>query len=169
MVCALGSPRVQAMTTDLSVSREVAASAEHVWDLISDITRMGEWSPEAEENVWLKGVSAPTVGAKFRGSNRHGKKTWKTVATITDADRGRRFSFVVKAGLLKVSKWTFDFEPTATGCRVTESWQDQRGIVVTTVGKLLTGVKDRSEHNRDTMKVTLDRLGAAAEAEDPTS
>ncbi|HAS09465.1 MAG TPA: SRPBCC family protein, partial [Acidimicrobiaceae bacterium] len=54
--------------SDVSVSREIAAPPQRVWELISDITRMGEWSPETTGGKWLKGATGPAVGARFRGT-----------------------------------------------------------------------------------------------------
>ena len=55
-----------------SVSIEVAAPPERVYELVSDITRMGEWSPETVKGVWIDGASTPVVGARFKGSNKRG-------------------------------------------------------------------------------------------------
>lgn len=152
------------MTEQVSVSREIAAPAERLWAMVSDVTRMGEWSPETESGEWLRGATGPKPGATFRGTNRNGKKKWKTVATVVDAEPGRLFSFRIKAGGLKVAEWRYAFEPTANGCRVTETWIDQRGRIVTTMGKPVSGVADRAAHNREGMERTLERLAAAAES-----
>ena len=152
------------MSEQVSVTREIAAPAEKVWSMVADVTRMGEWSPETERGEWLRGSTGPTPGAKFAGTNRNGKRKWKTVATIVDADPGRAFSFRVRAFGLKISEWRYSFEPTSAGCRVTESWTDQRGPLVKPLGKPISGVADRAAHNRAGMEKTLERLAAAAES-----
>ncbi|HAS10163.1 MAG TPA: polyketide cyclase, partial [Acidimicrobiaceae bacterium] len=68
----------------------------------------------------------------------------------------------VTAGPAKVATWSYDIEPTAEGCRVTESWTDQRSSFFAGASKRLTLVKDRSEHNRSTMERTLESLERAA-------
>jgi hypothetical protein len=60
--------------------------------------------------------------------------------------------------------WSYDLEPTSTGCVVTESCTDIRPGFFKPVARLATGVADRATHNRAGMVVTLDRLAAAAEA-----
>jgi len=75
------------MTADVSVARDIDAPAEVVWDMISDMTRMGEWSPENEGGTWLGSATGPAPGAKFRGLNRHGNKTWKSVADRAEHNR----------------------------------------------------------------------------------
>ena len=151
------------MTEQVSVTREIAAPAEQVWAMVSDVTRMGEWSPENVGGTWLGGATGPKPGAKFRGTNRSGKKKWNTVGAVVDADPGRRFSFRVTAAGLKVAEWIYTFEPTATGCRVTETWIDQRGNIAKALGKPVSGVADRASHNRAGMEQTLKRLAAVAE------
>ena len=57
-----------------SVTVHMAAPPEKVWDLVSDVTRIGEFSPETFEAEWLDGATGPVVGAKFRGHvKRNGK------------------------------------------------------------------------------------------------
>jgi uncharacterized protein YndB with AHSA1/START domain len=152
------------MAEEVSVSRDVGAPAEQVWAMVADVTRMGEWSPENEGGEWLRGATGARPGATFRGTNRNGKRTWKTVATIADAEPSRVLSFRVKAMGLKVAEWRYAFEPTATGCRVTETWIDQRGGIVRALGKPVSGVADRAAHNRAGMEQTLERLAAVAES-----
>ena len=146
---------------DVSVIKEIPASADEVWALVSDLPRMGEWSPENEGGEWLDGATGPSAGAKFRGSNRHGSKSWTTTATIVDADPGRRLSFRVTAMGLKIADWAYDIEPTDTGCVVTESWTDLRPGFFKPIAKRATGVADRTSHTREGMEATLGALAAA--------
>ena len=111
----------------------------------------------------MGGATGPRPGAKFRGTNRNGKKQWKTVAKVVDAKPGHLFSFRVVAGGLKIAEWRYELEPTATGCLVTETWVDQRGRIAGTLGKPVSGVADRATHNRAGMERTLERLKSAAE------
>jgi len=148
----------------VTVTRDIAASPEQLWSMVSDMTRMGEWSPENVGGEWLGDATAPTMGAKFRGSNERGKKKWKTEATVTEADAGRVFAFAVSAGPVDVAEWRYTFEPTAAGCHVTETWIDKRGAIPKVLGKFISGVGDRATHNREGMETTLERLAAVAEA-----
>lgn len=152
------------MTTEVSVSRDVAAPAEVVWAMISDVTRMGEWSPETTACTWKGDATGPVVGARFVGRNRNGRRQWSTACEVVAADPGRSFAFDVTVGPLKVARWEYRLEPTDDGCRVTETWTDQRGAIAKLAGGPASGVKDRVEHNRAGMAHTLGRLAAAAEA-----
>jgi len=74
------------------VQVHVNVDAETLHDMISDVMRMGEWSPETVHCVWLLGVTAATPGATFKGTNRRGVSRWSTKAEVVVADRGREFS-----------------------------------------------------------------------------
>ena len=152
------------MADQVSVTQEIGAPAEKVWAMVSELTRMGQWSPENEAASWLRGATGPQSGATFRGTNRNGKKKWKTVGTIVDMEPGRLFTFRITAVGFKVAEWRYIFETIPTGCRVTETWIDQRGHIAKALGKPVSGVEDRAAHNRGTMEQTLERLKATAES-----
>ena len=73
----------------MTVDRAIAAPAETVRTLVSDVTQMGEWSPEAVGAEWLGGATGPTVGACFKGSNQRGRRRWSTKAEVVEAEPGR--------------------------------------------------------------------------------
>ncbi len=147
---------------EITVSRDIAAPAESVWALVTDITRMGEWSPESQGGSWVKGASGAAVGARFKGTNANGKKSWSTDCEVTVCEPGQTFEFVVKAGPMAIATWRYDFTPTETGCHVTETWTDNRGGLAKFLGKFASGVADRESHNRTGMEATLAALDAAA-------
>ena len=149
--------------TAVTVEQDVAAPADRVWELISDVTRMGEWSPENTGATWKGDLTGPVVGARFSGSNSNGKKRWSTDCTITESEPGREFGFRVRAAGLKIAHWSYRIESTATGCHVTETWTDERGGFAKFAGKFASGVADREAHNREGMVQTLAALAAAAE------
>lgn len=153
------------MAQAVEVTRRMAASPERVWALITDVTRMGEWSPETTKCTWVGKVKGPQVGARFAGQNRNGRRRWATPCVVTESSPGRTFSFRVAVGPVKIATWTYDIAPTdGGGCIVTESTVNLENKVVAKLGDLLTNVDNRAEHNRATMEVTLARLAAAAES-----
>jgi uncharacterized protein YndB with AHSA1/START domain len=147
----------------VTVTRTIHADAKQLWAMVADVTRMPEWSPETVAATWLDGASTPAAGAKFRGTNRNGNKSWKTVATITEAVPGRVLAFRVKAGGLNIAEWHYRFEPAGAGCSVTETWTDRRGPLLKAISPRVTGVDDRATHNRSGIEKTLERLANAAE------
>jgi uncharacterized protein YndB with AHSA1/START domain len=154
------------MADQISVTKEIDAPAETVWAMVSDLTRMGEWSPENEGSTWSGGATGPRPGATFSGANSNGTKRWKTDGTIIDAEPGRLLTFRITATGFKiaVAEWRYAFDTTATGCRVTETWIDRRSRIAKVLGKPVSGVADRATHNRMTMEQTLERLKVAAES-----
>ena len=141
----------------------IDSPAHRLWAMISDLTRMGEWSPENEGAKWLGGATGPAVGARFRGVNRHGKRRWSTVGRVVESEPARSFAFTISAIGLPVAEWRYQFDDRTDSCLVTETWLDRRGRLFKLAGKPVSGVSDRASHNRTSMEETLRRLKAAAE------
>lgn len=148
--------------TTVSDAVEVAAPPEVVWALVSDLPRMGRFSPESTGGRWVRG-GGPVVGSVFRGTNAQGRRTWSTRSTVVEADAGRRFAFEVSSVGLPVARWSYEVQPTADGCRVTETWQDRRGALVARAGVLLTGIADRTAFTAQSIARTLQQVKAHAE------
>ena len=102
-----------------SDSINVATSPEHLYDLVSDISRMGEWSPICTACWWNDG-DGPRVGAWFTGRNETAESTWETKSQITAAERGREFTFQVGGSFVR---WSYTFAPIGEGAILTESWE----------------------------------------------
>ena len=102
-----------------SASTVIARSPEQLYDLVSDVTRTGEWSPVCKACWWDEGAG-PTVGSWFTGRNETPTRVWETRSQIAVADRGREFAWLVGGNLVR---WSFTFEPVEGGTRLTESWE----------------------------------------------
>ncbi|MGY1883710.1 MULTISPECIES: SRPBCC family protein [unclassified Blastococcus] len=102
-----------------SRSITVATSPEELYDLVSDVTRTGEWSPVCRECWWDEGASG-AVGDWFSGRNVTPDRTWETRSQVVVADRGREFAWVVGGNLVH---WSFTLAPVAGGTELTESWE----------------------------------------------
>jgi uncharacterized protein YndB with AHSA1/START domain len=103
-------------------SIDIDAAPEVVWELVADITRMGEWSPECRRAHWDDGATEPAVGAHFHGYNRAGSFEWDAPCIVTECEPGKLFAFEVPRGGDVVTKWRFELTPTASGTRLTESF-----------------------------------------------
>ena len=147
----------------VSVTQEISAPAELVWALVTNLPRMGEWSPENLGGEWVKGATGAAVGARFKGRNKNGSKAWSSSVKINVVQAPQRFSFALMALGKNWCDWEYEITPTATGCSVTHRWVDHRSKVANYLGKLVSGVSDRAEHNRRNMEATLKNLKAAAE------
>ena len=107
-----------------SVTIHIAAPADAIWALASDITRIGEFSPETLAAEWLDGATEPSVGARFRGHvkrNGRGPMYW-TPCRITECDPGKSFVFDVLVRGKPVNTWGYRLTPTDSGTDVTESF-----------------------------------------------
>lgn len=151
------------VTEHVEVVREIKASPVDVWNAVSDITRMGEWSPECHSCAWIEGATGPAVGAKFSGENRNGEFEWSTECEVTECVPGEVFAFDGVFGDLRFAKWAYRIEPTTEGSRVTQTWDEGRPAEIIEFTKTISGVAERGEHNRVGMTETLARLAAALE------
>ncbi len=151
-------------TEKVSASTEILAEPKTVYDLISDLPRMGEWSPENRGGKWRGSATGPEVGAKFKGKNKLGWRSWSTDVVVTEAKAPEKFAFKVSAMGMPVAEWSYEITPTPTGCTVTESFEDARSAFLTKAGGVITGIKDRATYNQQAMATTLANLKKAAEA-----
>ncbi|WP_338772626.1 SRPBCC family protein [Nocardia vulneris] len=147
-----------------SVTVRMAAPAETIWELVSDITNTGRFSPETFAAEWLGGATGPAVGVKFRGHvnrNGWGLKYW-TVCRIIASEPGREFAFTVLGpGGMAINTWTYRFEPVAGGTDVTESFQLHASPPIRLYW-LLAG-RARRKTNVEGMRETLERIRAVVE------
>lgn len=149
------------MAYPTAASRDISAHPDLVWDLVADLPRMGEWSRENTGGAWVKGATGPALGAVFKGSNKNGVRRWSTTCTVIACERGKVFEFAVTSGPLGVANWRYEFEPTESGCRVTESWRDNRKPWFAVVARAMGD--HSAAHAEQEMTATLANLATAAE------
>ena len=144
----------------------VHADADRVWSMVTDVTRMGEWSPETERAEWLDGATGPAVGARFKGYNRRGRSKWSTTCEVIESEPGRAFSFAVGKVAKPETVWRYRFEPSAGGVEVTESFELTKplGFFSNLLTRVTTGVTDRPADLEDGIRTTLATLKRVAEA-----
>lgn len=155
--------------THAAVNVETSASPMAVYDLVSDVGRMGEWSPECHTCQWIGGATGPTVGARFKGSNRRGLARWSTKPRVVAADPGREFAFVTSHLGRDMTQWCYKFAESVGGTTVTESFEMLRAMpwYFRLADRLLMGVQDRKVDLEANMSETLRRLKAVAESSGP--
>ena len=149
-----------------SVTLHMNATPAKVWGLVSDITKMGTYSPEVFEAEWLEGATGPVLGAKYRGHvkrNEIGPIYW-TTCKVTECTPGEVFEFAVVMGGKTVNTWRYAFAPGANGgTDVTESFR----LADTFLMKLwrpLGGFLRERRNSRDMMR-TLEKIKAVAETD----
>jgi hypothetical protein len=106
--------------SDLRYSRSIviACPAETLYGMVSEVTRMGEWSPVCKACWWDEG-NGPWVGGWFTGRNEAHGRVWETRCQVTAASRGREFAFAVRGTMVG---WSYAFSQATAGTQVTESW-----------------------------------------------
>lgn len=148
-----------------AASLHVDAPPEKIWGLVSDITKMGTYSPEVIEAEWLDGATGPEVGARYRGHvkrNEIGPTYW-TLCEVTECTPGEVFEFAVMIRDAPVNVWRYEFTPGADGgTDVTESFHLTENLL-TKLWRPLGGFLRENRNKRDMLR-TLERVKAAAEA-----
>jgi len=134
----------------------VAAPPARVYDLISDVSAIGRWSPSASDVAYDDGAG-PWVGAWFGGRNRRGDRTWTTRSQVAEARPGSAFGFVVGGLDDGIVHWRWTFAPAGSGTEVEQSWQLLRAdpVLGTTAAELGT----LRDHMASSVETTLVALG----------
>ena len=149
-----------------SVTVHMQASPDKVWGLVSDVTRIGRYSPETFEAEWLDGATGPAVGARFRGHvkrNQKGPVYW-TTCTVLVCEPGREFAFGVGQKERPLNVWRYRLEPADGGTDATESFQLADTLGLRLYWWLFGWARGRT--NRNGMMATLQRVKADAESGD---
>jgi hypothetical protein len=155
----------QNLTTD-QVSRVIDAAPQVIYDLISDVTRTPEYSPEVVKCTWIKGATGPAPGARFKATNHAGRvPDWPNKPIITIAEPGRVFAFErteVGGGTIE---WRYVLEARGTGTHVTESYTvlKQVNMLGWFIIDTLAGLKDRRGDLHNGMTESLDRIAKIVE------
>jgi hypothetical protein len=152
-------------TLRFSDSIVIAQPPATVYDMVSDVTRMGEWSPICKGCWWDEGAG-PQADAWFTGRNELPERTWETRSRVAVADPGREFAFVVGGTWIR---WGYRFAPVAGGTEVTESWEIlPAGVAMFEehfgVDKARDLIAERTEQARTGIPQTLATLKKVAES-----
>jgi hypothetical protein len=138
----------------------VDAPPEKVYAMISDVTRMGEWSPETYKCEWVEGATGPAVGARFKGSNKRGIVRWSTKPTVKVADPGKEFTFETGRTGKEDTRWSYRLAPKDGGTELTESFEALRYIFFF---KIVSPPKVRKRQLQENIERTVQRIKQAAE------
>ena len=148
------------------VEAVVDAPVPHVWEVISDVTRVGEWSHECTTISWLDGATAAVPGARFRGHNQQRIFRWDRVCEIVAAEPYELVWRTVPTTLYPDSTvWRISVESTGEGTRIEQTFRvvrAPRGFDLL-YGVLVPAHRDRTE----ALTEDLRRLGALAEQVSP--
>ena len=149
--------------TEDQVATVISADAETLYDMVSDLPRIGEWSPECEAVDWVDETLTPVAGTRFVGHNAVGpgrKIRYSRRGRVLTADRGREFAFATEEGGREGTTWRYRFEPHPAGTRVIESYHVDW---IPWWARVLDVPLNRHKELVENMRTTLENLKTAAE------
>ena len=168
--------------TGARVDVEILAGKEpgELWDLVTDVGRIGEWSPECTRAAWLAEPGRPQPGARFTGHNRFPDGfEYEVTCVVTEADRPRAFAWVVldDSGdpARPSSSWRYRIDPLpGGGSRVWQRFTHGpgasylRAAAAQAPDRAAEIIAARRDGLRANMTATLRAMKAAAESSHPT-
>ena len=150
------------------VSVWMGAPPAEVWDLVSDVTRIGEFSPETFEAKWTRGSTGPEVGAYFAGHvKRNGVgPTYWSPCRVTACEPEKVFEFAVGTDEMNVNNWGYRLEPDtnpdgSNGTKVTEYFRLEPMLPLRLYWSVMGHLRGRT--NEKGMRTTLERMKAVVE------
>jgi uncharacterized protein YndB with AHSA1/START domain len=143
-------------------SIDITASPEAVWTVISDLKRMGEWSPQCVKMI----IRGPVeLGTKTININRRGPLVWPTTSKVVRFAPNQEIGFRVAENH---TVWSYTITPTDTGVTLTERREAPGGTTTKVssvlVDKLMGGTESFEEELKLGMAETLGKIKKAAEA-----
>ena len=139
----------------------VDAPIDAVWDVVRDVTRIGEWSHECVAASWLGGATAAVPGARFRGRNRQGLLRWGRVCEVRTAEP-YEFAWHTEPTTFypDSSEWRIRLEEADGGTRIEQTFRVIRApkLLDVAYATILPAHRDRSEALTDDLR----RLGEVA-------
>jgi uncharacterized protein YndB with AHSA1/START domain len=139
---------------------DIDAPVSKVWGLVSDLSRMSQWSPQCR---MMKLLGPLRPGTRTLNLNRRNMLFWPTTSTITEVVPERKLAFRIP---LNTSVWTYELESTATGTRLVETRHAENGVTAVSTAvtnAALGGVDSFEKELLEGMNQSLTRIKAAAE------
>ena len=142
----------------ISVTVEMEAGPEAVWEVVSDFARMPEFSPELRKAFVL---GKPGVGANIIGINRRKAVVWPTTSRVVRWEPGRAVAWRTRES---GATWIYELEPTATGTAVTGR-RVLSGFTFATalLAPVIGGAEGHDAELTDGLRTTLERIRTTVE------
>jgi uncharacterized protein YndB with AHSA1/START domain len=145
----------------LQAQIDINAPAPRVWSLITDFSRMPQWSPQCR---MMKMLGSLRPGTRTVNINRRKLQFWPTTCTVTEVIPEKKVAFRVDInGLI----WSYELQPTEQGTRVIESRHAENGakpVANFAVNAFFGGVPSFERELVEGMNASLARIKAAAES-----
>ena len=155
----------------VSVAVDVAATPEHLWPLISDITVPVGLSRELQAATWLPPHTGPAPGAMFEGTNQHPVVgTWTVRCHVAVCEPGRAFGWDPGGPEAPLAKWCFFLDPVDAATTRLTFWA-QMGLGPSGLTPAIEADPEREEEIvqgrldqwRANMQATIEGIKALAE------
>lgn len=144
----------------LQAEIDISAPVEKVWQLITDLNRMPQWSPQCR---MMRALGPIRQGTRTVNLNRRNRLFWPTTSTITEVIPEHKLAFRVNTNN---TVWSYELQATPHGTHVVESRHAENGVKATSnflVATLFGGVPSFEDELVDGMNASLARIKAAAE------
>ncbi|MGE2729861.1 SRPBCC family protein [Mycolicibacterium vaccae] len=144
----------------LQAQIDINAPVARVWNLVSDLSNMPQWSPQCR---YMKAIGGVRQGARTINFNRRGLLFWPTTCRITEFVPEKKLAFRVNEN---TTVWSYELEPTEAGTRLIETRNAENGTTPVSnflVNKFMGGVPSFENELVEGMNATLQRIKAAAE------
>ena len=156
-------PVVNAADRELRAETTIAAPPDKVWSLVTDVSRMPDWSPELVRMLPLK-RGGMRRGQWYLGINRRKAVVWPTRNVVAVLEPGRRVAWdTTSSG----ARWIWELTASGEGTHVVHRRPVPRRL--TLVSRLfapvfLGGSAEHADELEAGMAATVERLKAVAEA-----
>jgi len=145
----------------LQAQIDIEAPVATVWALVSDLSRMPQWSPQCR---LMKALGPVRQGTRTINLNRRNKMFWPTTCVVTEVIPEKKVAFQVNQN---GTIWSYELEPTDAGTRLVESRHAENGVTAfstLSVNAMFGGVPSFERELLDGMNASLSRIKAAAES-----
>lgn len=150
----------------ISAVVEIDATPDAVWSVVSDVTRMPEWSPELRR-LFVLGSKEPRVGMNLVGINRRKYVAWPTTSVVTRFEPARAVAWKTRES---GATWTYELEPTATGTRLTGQRDLPKFTFATALlAPVIGGAEGHDQELADGIRSTLEQIKATVESAAPSA
>lgn len=151
---------------NLEASIHIDAPPTAVWEVLSDLKRMPEWSPQCQR---MQPLGRLRQGAYTVNINRQGRRVWPSISRIERLEPNRIMTFRT---LTNNSTWMFEIEALPTGIKLTERRLVPAGgtrwASKTIVNLMLGGEDNFDDEMLVGIETTLVALKTAAEQTSPS-
>lgn len=144
----------------LQAQIDINAPVAKVWELVSDLKLMPQWSPQCR---LMKSFGPLQPGARTINLNRRKFLFWPTTSRITEFIPEKKLAFRVNQN---GTVWSYELEPTDTGTRLVETRHAENGVTAfstMTVNAVMGGEPSFEQELVEGMNQSLARIKAAAE------